>query len=82
MLDATPWPEMVVVVARSVDVWRLDLSLHTDAPVTTTLRFSQLVPALGYRFGTDSVLVADGAGRAEVLVTLDGRHDFVLEPQP
>jgi hypothetical protein len=80
-----PWEDVVVTKARCDDGATLELALRPrgSGSVTVTLGFEALHPQRQYRLALpdDAVLVmADGAGRAAVTVTVAGHVHARLEP--
>lgn len=76
ILSDGPWDQVLVTTARSDDGVSLDLSLRPrrTAPVDATLTFSSLTPRSPYRLSVGDravAIAADGAGNAQVALTLD-----------
>ncbi|MDY7103836.1 MAG: hypothetical protein S0880_21845, partial [Actinomycetota bacterium] len=88
VLADTAWDDVLVVLARSNDGQALDLVLEPRGESignAVHLGLTQLLPGARYRLvdadGADgSEVVADGAGGADVEITLDGRRSLRLEP--
>jgi len=93
ILTGSPWPEVLVTKARSLDGRSLELALRRQAGApgqAVRLTFGQLRRDTRYRLvdearaePTDSLLVADGAGAAvaDVVLARDGATRVRLEPE-
>jgi hypothetical protein len=83
-LEAVPYPDAMVALAVT-DGDALDVTLRaTNGAKRISVELSQLRPQSSYALNgaVESSLVADGRGRASVLVDLDRRRELRIVPSP
>jgi len=79
ILDAVPFPDVLVAKAYSQDGQSIDLVFYPGAkPGTFTLGFSRLAPGQTYSLG-EQTAKADVEGRAKFDVQINGRTELKLQ---